>query len=88
MDMRQCAGNQFLHHHTFRRGYLPMLIQWMRKAKDQNPLRRFIMPSLAMCGSIFMVVACIFSHGIGCLWYLIVFTVIMLIGFLIDAKKK
>lgn len=68
--------------------YLPMLIQWMRKEKDQNPLRRFILPSLAMCGSIFMVVASVFSHKWGCLWYLIVFAVIMVIGLLVNKANK
>jgi APA family basic amino acid/polyamine antiporter len=68
--------------------YLPILIQWMRKAKDQNLIRRFIMPSLALCGSVFMVIACIFSHGVACLWYLIVFAAVMLIGFLIETKQK
>ena len=68
--------------------YLPILIQWMRKEKEQNVLRRFVMPALAMCGSIFMVIACIFSHGWGCLWYMIVFAVIMLIGFLLDQSRK
>ena len=60
--------------------YLPILFQWIRKEKDQNLLRRFIMPILAICGSIFMVIASIFSHGMGCVWYLIVFAVIMGIG--------
>ncbi len=70
--------------------YLPMLIQWMRKEKDQNVLRRFVMPGLSLCGSVFMVIACIFSHKIGCLWYLIVFVVIMAIGGITDyvGKKK
>ena len=68
--------------------YLPILIQWMRKEKDQNLLRRFIMPSLALCGSVFMIIACIFSHGWGCLWYLIVFAVIMAIGGLLNKNNK
>ena len=68
--------------------YLPMLIQWMRKEKDQNVLRRFILPSLALCGSVFMVVASVFSHGIGCVWYLIVFGVIMAIGGIVNRKKQ
>lgn len=67
--------------------YLPMFIQWMRKEKEQTPLRRFIMPILALCGSVFMVVACIIGHGIGCLWYLIVFAVIMAIGALFRKKR-
>jgi len=68
--------------------YLPILIQWMRKEKDQNVVRRFVFPILALCGSVFMVAASIFSHGIGCLWYLIVFAIIMAIGFWLDHRRK
>ena len=68
--------------------YLPILIQWIRKEKDQNVLRRFVLPGLALCGSVFMVVACVFSHGIGCLWYLIVFAVVMAIGFFIQIRRN
>ena len=66
--------------------YLPMLIQWMRKEKDMGIVRRFVLPSLALCGSVFMVVASVFSHGWGCVWYLIVFAVVVLIGFRVDAS--
>ena len=68
--------------------YLPILIQWMRKEKDQNALRRFILPSLALCGSVFMVVACVFSHRMGCVWYLIVFAAVMILGALVKHRKK
>jgi APA family basic amino acid/polyamine antiporter len=68
--------------------YLPILIQWMRKEKEQNVLRRFILPVLALCGSVFMVIACIFSHGMGCFWYLIVFAVVMAIGCLLNRPGK
>ena len=68
--------------------YLPILIQWMRKEKDQTVLRRFVMPGLAVCGSVFMVIACIFSHGWGCLWYLIVFGVIMVIGAVVNRPRS
>jgi len=68
--------------------YLPILIQWMRKEKDQPPVRRFVLPILALCGSVFMVIASIFSHGMGCVWYLIVFAVVMIIGFFVYGKKK
>ena len=68
--------------------YLPILIQWMRKEKDQNVLRRFILPGLALCGSVFMVIASIFSHRMGCVWYLIVFAVMMVIGGLVDKSRK
>ena len=67
--------------------YLPILIQWIRKEKEQNVIRRFIMPVLAVCGSVFMVIACIFSHGWGCVWYLIVFAVIMTVGIVSNRKN-
>ena len=67
--------------------YLPMLVQWMRKEKTVPVLRRFIIPGLAICGSVFMVVASIVSHKIGCVWYLIVFSVIMAIGGLVNKRK-
>ena len=68
--------------------YLPIFIQWMRKEKEQPFLRRFVLPILALCGSLFMVVACIFSHRWACLWYLIVFAIVMLIGELLNTPHK
>ncbi len=68
--------------------YLPMLIQWMRKETDQNFLRRFLMPGLSFCGCLFMLFASIRAHKMDCLWYLIVFVVVMLIGALSDRKNK
>ena len=68
--------------------YLPILIQWMRKEKDQSILRRLVLPSLALCGSVFMVIACIFSHRWGCVWYLIVFGVIMALGAVLNKARK
>lgn len=68
--------------------YLPIFIQWIRKEKDQNALRRFVLPILALCGSAFMVVACIFSHGMSCFWYMILFVVIMVIGLLLNKGGK
>jgi peptide/nickel transport system permease protein len=40
-----------------------------------------------VCGTV-VVIACIFSHGISCLWYLIVFAVVMVIGFAVDQSRK
>ena len=68
--------------------YLPILIQWMRKETDQPVLQRFVLPGLALCGSVFMIVACVISHRWGCLWYLIVFAVMMVIGGLVDKSRK
>jgi len=68
--------------------YIPIFIQWMRKEKDESVLRRFVMPILAAVGSAFMVTACVFSHRMSCLWYIIVYAVVMLIGWLLDAKNR
>mgnify|MGYP002512830839 CR=1 FL=1 len=68
--------------------YLPMFIQWMRKEKDETVVRRFVFPVLAFCGSVFMVIACIFGHGMACFWYMIVFVVIMIIGLMVRNPKK
>ena len=68
--------------------YLPILIQWMRKEKEENVIKRFVLPILAFCGSVFMVVACIIGHGMACFWYLIVFAVFMVIGYLVDHSRK
>ena len=67
--------------------YLPIFFQWMRKEKSENVLRRFILPSLALIGSVFMVIACIIGHGIACLWYLIVFAAIMLLGAFLNRQR-
>ena len=60
--------------------YLPMFIQWMRREKQESVLRRFVLPGLAFCGSVFMIIASVFSHRMGCVWYLIVYIVVMAIG--------
>ena len=67
--------------------YIPMFIQWMRKEKDQSLVRRYVFPTLALCGSVFMVVASIFSHRMACLWYLIVYAAVMAVGALVSKKK-
>jgi len=67
--------------------YLPIFIQWMRKEKDQPVLRRFVLPVLALCGSAFMVFACVLSHQMACVWYLILFAVVMAIGGIIEHRR-
>ena len=60
--------------------YIPIFIQWMKKATDETTLRRYVIPALAICGSAFMVYACLAGHKMANFWYLIVFAVFMLIG--------
>lgn len=83
--------------------YIPMFIQFMRKEKGLSPVKRFVLPSLGIIGSAFMVIAEIYSHGylpyitakeagagFSCpvLFYLIVFAVIMGIGLAVMNPKK
>ncbi len=83
--------------------YIPMFIQFMRKEKSLPVIKRFVLPSLGIIGSLFMVVAAIYSHGylpyitakesgagFSCpvLFYLVIFFVIMGIGYALMTPKK
>ena len=67
--------------------YIPIFVNWMRKATDETAVRRYIIPALAIVGSLFMVYACLVGHKMENFWYLIVFAVIMLIGKLVNREK-
>jgi APA family basic amino acid/polyamine antiporter len=82
--------------------YIPMFIQFMRKEKSLPAVKRFVLPTLGLIGSAFMVFAALYSHGytpyvaakaeggFSCpvLFYLIVFAVIMSIGAILMNPKK
>lgn len=82
--------------------YIPMFIMWMKKEKDLDAFKRFILPATAIAACIFMILAAIYAHGITpylharkegrfalpVLFYLIVFVVIMFIGKLVMGKKN
>lgn len=60
---------------------------WIKKATDENAMRRYVTPILAICGSLFMIYASIMGHGIACFWYLIVFAAVMAVGFAFSKEK-
>ena len=68
--------------------YIPIFIAWMIKARDESILRRIIVPAVAVIGSAFMIFATILAHGITCIWYLIVFVVVMFIGIMLKNPKE
>ncbi len=68
--------------------YIPMLVTMMVKEKDLHPVKRFALPILSLAGIGVIIYACIAKHGIAILWYLIVFAVIMLAGFLVELYNK
>jgi len=82
--------------------YIPMLIAWMKKEKDENAFRRFVLPLAATLACAFMVFAAIYAHGITpfmqarangtfsfpVLFYIIVFAAIMAAGALLKKPRK
>lgn len=82
--------------------YIPMLIVWMKKEKDENVFRRFVLPAAAIAACVFMVFAAVYAHGITpfmkakangafafpVLFYIIIFAAIMLAGALLKKPRK
>lgn len=83
--------------------YIPMFIMFMKKEKGLSPVKRFLLPTLGLIGSAFMVFAALYSHGyapyiaakeagqgFSCpvIFYLVVFAVIMAIGLLLMKPKQ
>ncbi|HZK55119.1 MAG TPA: amino acid permease [Desulfosporosinus sp.] len=68
--------------------YIPIFIMMMAKEKSLNFFKRFLMPSLAICACVFMVIAACYAHGKAVFFYLIIFSVIMAIGVIINSNKK
>ncbi|MBQ2846380.1 MAG: hypothetical protein IJE75_04495 [Firmicutes bacterium] len=60
----------------------------MKREKEWNGFDRFIAPALSIAGSVFMMIAAVFSHGQAVIYYLIVFAVIMVIGAFFAKKKE
>ncbi len=83
--------------------YIPIFISMFLKSKDLGFVKGKVAPVLALIGSIFMIIAAIFAHGVypyqaakangtfslPVLFYLITYIVIMIIGALVmNGKKK
>ncbi|MBE7035078.1 MAG: APC family permease [Ruminococcaceae bacterium] len=67
--------------------YLPIFLRMMFE-KDLSFIKRFIMPVLAILGSLFMIFATFYAHKWGVAFYLIIFTIIMVLGGVVKNKKK
>ena len=64
--------------------YIPILISMMIKEKNLGVFSRFVLPILSLCGIGVIIYASIQKHKMGNVWYLIVFAVIMLIGYAVQ----
>lgn len=71
--------------------YVPIFFMFMkqqRNHKEPNIFNRTIMPLLSILGSLFMVFACFIAHGKAVMYFLIVFIVVMAIGYYFGRKSK
>lgn len=68
--------------------YIPIFIMFMKKEKELTFFNRFLMPSLSLLGSIFMIIAAWFAHGMAVVAFLIVYLVVMAFGALIVRRKN
>ncbi|MPN39509.1 hypothetical protein SDC9_187037 [bioreactor metagenome] len=68
--------------------YIPIFLMMILKEKDLPAFKRFIMPSVALAGCVFMIIAACFSHKMAVVAYLIVFAVIMAIGAIFSKQKN
>lgn len=71
---------------TLYAGYIPIFAMMMRRERDLHPVKRYVMPALAILSCLFMVTAAIVSHGFDVVWYLLVFAAVMAIGLLLRGK--
>ena len=82
--------------------YIPMIIMWIVKEKELSVFKRFVLPIASIVACAFLVFVAVMTHGINpylaakeagtfsfpVLFYLIIFAVIMFIGFLFSSSFK
>ncbi|HHY26605.1 MAG TPA: amino acid permease [Desulfitobacterium dehalogenans] len=68
--------------------YIPIFMMIMKKEQTLGVFKRFVMPILAICACIFMVIAAVYAHGWAVAYYLILFAVIMAVGGLYYSTQK
>ncbi len=68
--------------------YIPILISFMIKEKGMHPVKRFVLPSLSIIGALVMTAASIFRHGMSNLYYLVIFVIVMAVGFFFMEPKR
>ena len=67
--------------------YIPIFIK-MIGLKELSVTKRIVMPILATIASAFMIIAAIYSHKWGVMYFLIVFAIVMLIDNVVNSKNN
>lgn len=69
--------------------YIPIFIWLVKEIKDLNFFQRFVIPILAIIGSLFMIFATVISHGVKqVIIYVCIFSIIILLGLLFKKNGK
>lgn len=68
--------------------YIPILISMMIKEKEMNPVKRFVLPVLSLGGIGVIITASIVKHKTDIIWYLIVFAVFVIVGFITSKHNE
>ena len=82
--------------------YIPMIIMWIVKEKELSIFKRFVLPIASIVACAFLVFVAVMTHGVipylaakeagtfsfPVLFYLIIFGVVMFIGFLFSSRFK
>ena len=68
--------------------YLPIFVVLMQRERDLSAFKRFVMPLLAICGSLFMIYAACRAHGMAVVAYLIIFGCVMFAGVFWSREKR
>ena len=68
--------------------YIPIFISMMIKSKDLHPIKRFVFPALSIVACLFMIFCAFYAYKIQAIYYLVIFTVIMLIGLMFYRDRK
>lgn len=68
--------------------YIPIFAVFMKKEADLSVFKRYVMPALAIFGSLFMMFAACFSHGMAVVAYLSIFGAVMLAGVFFSGERR
>ena len=66
--------------------YIPIFAK-MYRLKDLSKFKRIVMPTLGILASVFMIVAAVYSHKWGVLYFLIIALIVMIIGNILNKNK-
>lgn len=68
--------------------YIPIFAVFMKKETTLGVFKRYVMPALAIFGSLFMMFAACFSHGMAVVAYLAIFGAVMLAGVFFSGERQ